>query len=350
MTKYFEKKLYEYELEAITDNHYISNLKNKTIVITGANGLIGSMLIDVIMYANQKLSLDCKVYGVVRNFAKAKERFKFYEKSNMFKLLNADINKDEIIINKNIDYFVHGASNTHPISYSSKPIETILTNTIGTNNTLKFASEHNCKKYVFLSTVEVYGENRGDVEQFSEDYCGYIDCNTLRAGYSESKRVGESLCQAYIKEHNIECVIARIARCYGPGILEDDSKALSQFLRKGISNEDIVLKSKGDQFYSFVYVADVVDSILFMLQNSNNGEAYNIVGKNSNITLLELANLVAKNVKTKVTLDLPDYVELAGYSKVTNAILSPLKIENLGWSAKYTLENGLKDTIDILKK
>ncbi len=255
---YYENDLYLAELnKIIEDNGMLDMLRGKVFVITGARGLIGSELIDTIMFANQHLDLKCKVYGVVRNLQAAVHRFKSYEDNTYFQLVQADINCDVIQIEENIDYFVHGASNTHPIYYATRPIDTILTNTVGTNRVLEFASEHGCKRFIFLSSVEIYGENRRDVDKFEENYLGYLDCNTLRAGYPEGKRLGEALCQAYIEEKKLDCVIPRISRAYGPGLLKEDSKALSQFLKKVVSGEAIVLKSKGSQLYSYIYAADV---------------------------------------------------------------------------------------------
>ncbi|MBR3621972.1 MAG: NAD-dependent epimerase/dehydratase family protein, partial [Selenomonadaceae bacterium] len=130
MMNYYELSTYKEELQKIIEsNTSISKLKGKSIVITGARGLIGSVITDAILQANLTLNLDCKVYAVVRNVEKAKERFLQYKSLKQFQLIPADINKDEIKINNNIDYFIHGASNTHPVYYASRPIETIRTNT-----------------------------------------------------------------------------------------------------------------------------------------------------------------------------------------------------------------------------
>lgn len=130
------------------------------------------------------------------------------------------------------DYIIHAASNTHPVAYAGDPVGTIAANVIGTDNLLKWASAVKCKRFVFLSSVEVYGENRGDTDKFAEDYMGYIDCNTLRAGYPESKRTGEALCQAYRKQDGMDIVIPRLSRAYGPTMLASDTKAISQFIKK----------------------------------------------------------------------------------------------------------------------
>lgn len=348
--KFYKNELYIAELRKLSKNKYIQEcLAGKIVVITGARGLIGSEFIDAVMYANDNIGLQCKIYAIVRREAEARKRFEQYLGSKYFQLLRADINVDDIAINEDIDYFIHGASNTHPLYYATKPIETILTNTLGTNKTLEFAVVHGCKCYIYLSSVEVYGENRGDVEKFTEDYCGYIDSNTLRAGYPEGKRVGEALCQAYRKEHHLTCIIPRVARCYGPGLLEEDSKALSQFIKRVIAGEDIVLKSAGKQFFSYVYVADAVDAIITLLIKGKDGETYNIVGKDSDIRLGDLAEMLACEAKKRVVYEIPEQEETEGYSRATKAVMCGDKMAEVGWKAGYSLREGLQHTIEILK-
>lgn len=325
-------------------------LQNHSLLITGARGLIGSRMIDMVMYENIYNQLNCTIYAVGRNEAAAKERFKEYWNAEQFHFIQADLNEDVIDIEGDIDYVIHGASNTHPFYYSTRPIETILTNTVGTNNILQFAYEHKCKRVLFLSSVEIYGENKGDTNAFEESYLGYINCNTLRAGYPEGKRLGEALCQAYIKEKGLDIVIPRISRCYGTSLLKEDSKALSQFLGKALAGEDIVLKSKGEQFYSYVYVDDAVSALLFLLDKGKCGEAYNVMGDDSDITLADLARLIAEYVGRNVVFELPDEKEKAGYSTATRAVLDTTKLKELGWKSQYSIEEGIKLTIDLQKK
>lgn len=204
------------------------NLKNSSVLISGATGLIGSFLVDVIMHQNQVLGLQCNVYALGRSEEKAKVRFGYCYDSEWFQFIPYDINKpfvrDDI---GDVDYVLHLASNTHPVAYATDPIGAITTNIIGTQNMLDFAYVHHAKRCAFASSNEVYGENRGDVEKFNEAYCGYIDCNTMRAGYPESKRCGEALCQAYIKQKEMDIVIPRLTRSYGPTMLMNDTKAIS---------------------------------------------------------------------------------------------------------------------------
>ena len=325
-------------------------LRGKTILISGASGLIGSYLVDLLLYKNRHEGLNCSVVGICRDRKRAEARFGDQLRNDSFALLCADINEGLSTGTDQIDYVVHLASTTHPRAYSTRPIETIMTNLIGTRNLLDFACSHSARRFLFASSNEIYGENRGDTELFDEDYLGYIDCNTLRAGYCESKRCGEALCQAYIKEKGMDIVIPRFTRSYGPTILEDDSKAISQFIKNAVNGEDIVLKSKGQQYYSYSYVSDTVTGLLTVLLKGACGQAYNVADAKSDITLYDLASKLAAFAGTKVVTQTPEEVERLGYSKATKARLNGAKLQRLGWQSRVKMEDGLMRTIRILRK
>ena len=347
----YENKLYQEDINYVAGlNLSWNKLQNKSILISGATGLIGSCLVDAIMKRNE-LGMNCKVYALGRNPQKAKERFEYCINTEWFEFVTYDISKpfvkDDI---GTVDFVLHLASNTHPLQYSTDPIGTITTNIFGTYNMLEFAEKHNATRCAIISSNEIYGENRGDVELFNEQYCGYIDSNTMRAGYPESKRCSEALCQAYIKQKNIDVVIPRLTRSYGPTMLMSDTKAISQFIKKGIEGEDIVLKSAGTQYYSYTYVADAVAGLLTILLEGEKGEAYNISDAKSDIMLKDLAKIIANFAGKKVVFELPDEVEAAGYSKATKARLDGSKLQKLGWSAKYDIRNGIERTIKVLQQ
>ena len=340
----------------INDVRYVADLnlpwefmKGKSIMITGASGMLGSAMIDVIMYRNMYFGMDCTIYGVGRNIEKGRERFIEYWDNKNFHFISHDINLP-FGQNMDVDYIVHLASNTHPVAYSTDPIGTITANIIGTNNLLNYAVSNRTKRFMFASSNEIYGENKGDVEIFDEHYCGYIDSNTLRAGYPESKRCGEALCQAFKKQKNLDVVIPRLTRSYGPTMLMSDTKAISQFILKGIAGENIILKSEGRQYYSYTYVMDAVAGLLTILLKGKNGEAYNIADESGDIILKDLAMVIAGYAGTEVVFELPDEIEKVGYSTATKARLNGSKVRLVGWKPKYNINDGVKRTMDILRQ
>lgn len=339
---------YVQDLEtAISSVNNINVLRNKKIFITGASGLIGNFLVDLFMYLNDIYGFNISIIANGRNKERLEERFNKYLNSNKFVEYIGDINLP-IDYNEKLDYVINCASNTHPKQYSTDPIGTIMTNIEGTKNVLELASKTSAK-VMFLSSVEIYGENVNNIGRFKENDMGYINSNTMRAGYNEAKRCGESLCQAYKEQKGVNVSLVRLPRIYGSTVKKDDSKVMSQFINKAINGEDIVLKSKGTQYFSYLYVADAVSGILDIMINGKNGEVYNLGNIASEVHLKDLAEIIANISGTRVIFDLPDEVENKGFSKATDARLDYNKITSeLGWTPKYSIEDGIKRTINGL--
>ncbi len=326
-------------------------MEGKSVLVTGASGLLGSIFVDAVMEQNREKNLQCTVHAVGRNEAAARERFFPYWEGPWFRFAAHDINQPlEGVTDQAFAFMIHLASNTHPVSYAREPVATITTNIIGTDHLLRYAASHPGGRFVFASSNEIYGENRGDAELFDESYCGYLDCNTLRAGYPESKRCGEALCQAYRAEKGVDVVIPRFTRSYGPTMRLSDTKAVSQFLQKGIRGEDIVLKSEGSQHYSYTYGADAVSGLLTVMLSGESGNAYNIADGKSDITLKDLSQAIAGACGTKVVRQAPDAVERAGYSTATKARLDGSKLKSLGWRMKYDIPGGIERTVKIMRE
>lgn len=332
--------MYQEEINSILAEPYKwEKFRNKTVLLTGASGAIGQVIVDVIMKLNREHNYYCQMIAVSRNLEKAKRIFSDYWKDNCFTYFSYDIT-EEINIEQKIDYIIHAASNTHPLLYAKDPIGTITANTLGTYQLMKLAVQNDAE-FIFLSSVEIYGESLTGEGKFQENDMGYINCATLRAGYPESKRVAESLCYAFSQQEGALFKIVRLARVYGGTISREDSRAIAQFFHNGLNRENIVLKSEGRQLYSYVYVMDCVSGILAVMLNGKNSEVYNIAGTNSIITLYELAQLIAKEFGVSVVRDLPDKTEAAGFSKATCAVLDNHKLMSLGWKEKTTIEMGI---------
>lgn len=308
-------------------------LKNKTILISGGTGFIGSFISDIIRYRNEKYGDGIKIVSLSRRGGTSDDTVEY---------LKTDINTS-VRYDAPVDYVLHMASNTHPKQYGEDPVGTITTNVIGCNNLLKLAAE---KRATFLltSSVEIYGQ--GTEIPMNELYSGYIDCNTARAGYNEAKRTCESLCQSYKQQYGIAVKIVRFARVFGAD-KKLDTKAMSQFMDKAVAGENIVLKSKGNQKFSYCYVTDAASGLLKVLMDGKNGEAYNVSDEDEGLTLggyaEYMAALAGKCVEFQIENDI-------AASKSSYALLDCSKLKGLGWKPIYTVREGLERTYKIKKK
>lgn len=331
----------------------LTSLAGKALLITGGTGMIGKWMIDHLLS-----QVDCKVILLGRSEEKAKSRFAAeHWESGRLQFVQWDpshptpiVEADGSPLSRSIDYIVHLASNTHPVAYATDPVSTIVMNVTAAKELLDFAVAKKVKRFVYASSVEIYGQNRGDCEKFKEDYCGYINCNTLRAGYPESKRCGEALCQAYIKQYGLDVVIPRIARVYGPTLLKDDTKALSQFIHNALNGQDIVLKSEGKQYFSYLHVADAVSGILTVMLKGECGRAYNIADEASDIRLCDLATLIAGQCGRNVVFDLPNESEKEGFSRAMMALMDGRRAKELGWATRYDIKSGIRMTLESFHK
>lgn len=350
MTGLLKNSLYQSDIiQASSLDLPWEELNGKRILISGATGMIASVVIDILMKRNRDHHQNIYICAISRNWQKAKERFGIYWNDPNFTWISHDIN-DSLPELGCMDYILHAASNTHPRAYSTDPIATITANVQGTYQLLEYASGHRCKRFFFFSSVEIYGENRDGVDKFDETYSGYIDCNTLRAGYPESKRLGEALCNAFAAQNRQDFVIGRFSRVYGATMSREDSKAIAQFIRKAASGEDIILKSEGNQFYSYTYMVDAASAALCLLLRGESRSAVNIVDSSSDITLKDLAELLAGEAGTRVVFELPDETERAGYSTATKAVLDGTKLKQLGWTAHTSIRQGISRTVKILRQ
>ena len=344
---------YQTEISFIASQDYMNSLSGASVLIAGASGMIGKCIIDIIMKYNETASNPIRIIACSRNEQLARERLAQYWDSEFLDFVQTDVNSS-IPECGMADYIIHAAANTHPLQYSTDPIGTIETNIRGTKNLLEYAVSHHTKRFSFLSSVEIYGENRGDIELFNEEYMGYIDCNTLRAGYPESKRAGEALCNAYGQVYGnktgFSFVIPRLSRIYGPTMLFSDSKAIAQFIKKAVAGENIVLKSEGNQIYSYTFVTDAAAAVLLTLIKGEDGAAYNIADEHSIITLKDAATILAKIAHSQVVYELPNETEKSGYSMVMKSALDSGRLRALGWDARIHMKDGLECCVEILKK
>ena len=311
--------------------------RNSSILITGANGLIASDLVDTLMYFNKEYAINNRIIALCRNKERAQKRFTSFLDCPLFELEIQDIR--EFRMEQYVDYIVHAASNAHPRAYAMRPIETMQTNLLGTMRILNYASSEQCKKVVYVSTSEIYGEVPDGMDRFQETEFGCINTLNPRSCYSESKRCAETLCACYAKERGVDISVVRPGYVYGRQITEENSRADAQFLRRVLAKENIIMKSKGEQKRSYCYVMDAVTALLYVMVRGKTGEAYNIANSNSEATIKQFAETMAQIGDVSVESDLPSEEERSGYSVIKNSLLDDGKLKKLGWKASYDLNH-----------
>lgn len=322
-----------------------NKFKNKTFFITGATGLIGSILVRAILLKNKLENLNIKLFLLVRD---KKEAESIFENDNNISYVISSVENYEPKDIK-IDYIIHGASPTKSKYFVDKPVETMDISIMGTKKILEQAKISNIESMVYLSSMEMYGTL--DVENVTEDMQGYIDPLNPRSSYSQGKRICELYNYCYFKEYNIPSKIARIAQTFGAGISSKENRVYKFFADAILNKEDIVLKSEGSTIINFSYTTDTVIGLLYILLNGENGEAYNLVSDKTNMTILDSAKWLAKTYgdgEVKVRVEIPKDDE--GFAPNNKMILSNNKLKSLGWNCKYDLKQGYDRLLRYLKE
>lgn len=333
----------QYDLSELISQDIVWNkLKNKSILITGATGMLASYIGFTLLHLNKHLNLNISIILLARSQQKI---------SNIYgdtlpntTVLLQDIT-EAINLKKPIDYIFHAAGAANPYNIINDPIGIILANTIGTKNVLDLALNSNTSNIVFASTREIYGEVKEKLI-IKEDDMGSLDPLNPRNCYPESKRLAESMLLAYNKQFSVNFNSLRIAHTYGPGMqVENDGRVLSDFLNDAINNRDIKMNSTGEAERSFCYITDAVSGIFRVMLAGKPSHAYNLANEQEPIRLIDLANKIqtlAGNNKS-VQINLAD--NSAGYTNYKRTSLCTKKIQSLNWQATISLEDGLNRTL-----
>lgn len=310
------------------------SLYGKTFMVTGATGLIGSVMIKCLLALNREYALDIKIIAVIRDLDKAKNIFADEFSEIEFKILSLK----EIImptINTEVDYIIHLASPTASKYFVEHPVETLCTTIEGTTAVLEFAKSTQILGMVYASSLEVYGSNDTD-EWIDENFQGYVNPVETRSSYNMGKRAAECLCHSYAEEYNVPVMMARFTQVFGAGISESENRVFAQFARSVIWGTDIEIHTQGLSAKPYCYTTDAVSAMLYILLKGHPGEVYNIANKDSYISIRDMAFMLRDCFNPQISVTICPK-ENQGYAPQTKLRLGVEKIESLGWHPCYNL-------------
>lgn len=326
------------DAEAIATNFAkeLAKLDGKSILITGATGLIGSNLVACLLEYGAHRDNPPKVIAFVREPKRAEALFSPFPKQQLT-LVQGDVTQ-AFDLSASVDYIIHAASQTSSKAFVHTPVETIETALNGTRNLLELARNKDISKFVFLSTMEVYGAPTTE-EKISETHSTNLDTMAVRSCYPESKRLCETLCTAYGIQYGVPACVLRLTQTFGPGVRYDDGRVFAEFARCAIEKRDIVLHTAGDTKRNYLYTADAVSAIITLMTGGQSGEAYNAANESTYCSIRDMAELVTReiaqgSINTKV--ELADTSAL-GYAPTLCMNLGTAKLRELGWHPTLNL-------------
>lgn len=338
--------------EIIEKCPFVDNLKNKTVLITGATGLIAKNFAYFLLELNKNSNTNIKVVALVRNLQKAKDNFKDYINDKNLIFLNQDI-CDSINYNANVDYILHAAGSASAEAIKSNPVGIIKANTLGSINVLEFAKEKAVKKVLFTSTREIYGKIE-NIHNIKESDMGVIDPLSPRSSYPESKRLAEALFESYYTQFGVIFNILRIAHTYGPAMeIKNDGRVMADFIGAVVNKKDIILNSDGTAIRSFCYVTDTIDGILHVMFKGENCLAYNLANETEPYMIKDVAQMLVDlfpEKKLQVRFANPDDKIKKGYLDYKIVSLDTSSVESLGWRPKIKLTDGMRRTVEYFSE
>ena len=329
----------------------IEEINNKTILVTGATGLIARYFCFYLLELVAEKGMNINVVALARNKSKAEQIFSDYLDIPNLDFIFQDV-CDPIIYEGKVDYIFHAAGGASPHFIKNDPTGVIRANTVGVMQVLEFAKEKQVTKVLFPSTREIYGKIE-NVSWVQENVMGTIDPLDSRSCYPESKRMAETIFEAYHNQYGIPYNVLRIAHTYGPGMeIENDGRVMSDFIYYAVNGKDITLNSDGSAKRSFCYITDLIYGIVLILLKGGNKGAYNLSNEKEPYPIRETAQMLIdlfpeKNMKLS-------YIEATeeikkGYTNYKLTQMDNSKVERLGWSPMVCLKEGMKRTVDYFE-
>ena len=324
------------------------SLRGKTVLISGANGFLASYMIETLLYLNETLGAECQVVGLARSREKTEKRFAHHAARGDLKFVFQDV-CEPVRVQGPVHFVIHAASQASPKHYGADPVGTLSANVLGSYELLTLACEKRSQAYLFFSSSEVYGRLDQNAVGIRETDFGGIDPAQLRSCYAESKRVGETMCVCWAKQHMLPAKIVRPFHTYGPGMSLDDGRVYADLVADRLAGRDLTLHSDGSARRAFCYLADAVAGFFTVLLRGAVGEVYNVGNDQGETSILGLAELLAGLFPGKPLRIVIDTQHLrAGYLPSAVDRLRPNieKIRALGWRPVTPLKEGFERTLE----
>ena len=328
--------------EILNDDLPWERLSGKTVVITGANGMLAAYIVETLLTLNDRIDKPIRVVALVRNVDKAMKRFSRW--TGCLNLIVKQWRSDDSDIGiEECNILIHAASIPRPDS--KIPVDVIAPNVIGSWNLLNYCRTH-CRKleqFIFFSSGAVYGDNFTDDRRVSESQFFPINQMDPVSCYAESKRMGENLCVSFMRQYGIPVKILRYAHTYGPGMdLAKDPRSFIYFVNCVLNGKDIELRTSGEMVRYFCYITDATRALFYILFRGSNGEAFNVANDNGKTSICELAKMIAglSSSKSKVLLNVAN-TKVPGYSPQQYAFHPDTqKLQMLGFEPRVSVPDG----------
>lgn len=324
------------------------SFRNKTVLISGANGFLPAYMVDTLLQLNHSFkNFNVKVIGLVRTLDKAKKRFVCHADNPSLHLVEHDVCRF-FETPDHIDFIIHAASQASPKYYHTDPVGTLNANILGTHNLIQLAHQKKVESFLFFSSGEIYGTFSDNSIAIKEDSYGMVDPVNVRNCYAESKRMGENVCVSWLHQFGVKSKIVRPFHTYGPGMDLTDGRVFADFVNNILKGENILLRSDGSARRAFCYLADAIKAFFLVLLKGVDGEAYNVGNPDEEYSMKELAEILLllepeKNLEAKFS------NALFASNQVSRIIPSVKKLESLGWHAKISAREGFGRTIESFK-
>lgn len=334
------------DLEEIASSSILNfkKLENKTILVTGVNGMLATYITYTLLYHIEHFHQNIRVLALTRSIDKTNCLFEEFLDKDYFEIVHQDICAPIKYMDR-VDYIFHFAGNASPYYINHQPVDILRSNLEGTFNIMELARKNERCKVIFASTREVYG--KVDEDSLSENSFGSLDPLDNRSCYPESKRAAETIIRSYFLQYGVDTTIARIAHSYGPGMkIVNDGRVMADFIGNAVRHENIVLNSSGEAVRAFLYLSDATIALFKLAFDGQAGEAYNLSNETEPYPIYQVAQMICEISKDDIQVIFSKDKPKAGYCNYPRVALDNSKIAKLGFLPQVNLKEGLMRTLN----